>query len=333
MLKWVKSLFVRPAKTASAGLSVDDFSVLVTKHFALCFGDVEPPDDDDYWALVDAMNAEQSAFLGGLQLLIESAKQMPMGIDEIESFNFTYDNLLDFRLVDESAREFLDNYVTLVRREWVGNDAPTVTSVSNHSDGGDEQAHQFLRDATMHHDNKNFDAAIESLRSAYALLNPLFSNYPMSVWVRLPLYLQKAGRFNESMHGFGLLIEKISERERPSYLSEVQHRAQTATDLAFVFDKVRLTAQREKQFDMMAYYGLNAQALDLMSHVIRGSLGTIQLSEGDEDSENMWLELLEKYGKSKSLQKNKDKVLTACYAFDQHQDCNRLQADTLFLLT
>lgn len=120
MLKWIKSLFVKPVTISPAGLSVDDFSELVTKHFAVCFGNVEPPDDDVYWTLVEAMNADQSAFLGGVQLIIESTKQNPTV--DVESLNTVYDNMMDFRLVNAPTREFLDNYVTLARQDLSAQD-------------------------------------------------------------------------------------------------------------------------------------------------------------------------------------------------------------------
>jgi hypothetical protein len=110
---------------------------------------------------------------------------------------------------------------------------------------GDLEARQLLRDATALHGEKKYDAAIERLRSAYALMLASFSDHPISVWVRLPLYLQKAGRFDEAMHEFSLLNAKIKQRERPKHLSPKQHATHNAADLIFVADKIRLATQRE----------------------------------------------------------------------------------------
>lgn len=332
-LAFISKPYTPPHNPQPSGLlGLNEFSEVVAKHLAICFTGAEPPNHDSYWRHATQVNTYQSLFLGQLQQVVEMCQRTPLS-NRDRTLMLSLYNSMDYGFINKTAQETISMFIDMVWREVddvAARGSSTLTQTKSEIEA--EQAHQFLRDATMHHDNKDFDAAIECLRSAYSLLKPSFSNYPMSVWVRLPLYLQKAGQFNEAMHGFGLLIEKINERKRPSYLSDVQHNAQNATDLAFVFDKIRLTAQREKQFDIMAYYGLNAYALDWMSRIIRGDKEATQVPESDNEDNNAWLDLLKKYEKSKSLQKNKDKVLTACLEFDSHQDCNQFQADTLVLL-
>ncbi|WP_157773669.1 hypothetical protein [Variovorax atrisoli] len=56
--------------------------------------------------------------------------------------------------------------------------------------------------------------AIEALRNAKELMLSSRTIYPAATWCKLPLYLQKAGRFQEAMAEFSFLIEDLPRRAR-----------------------------------------------------------------------------------------------------------------------
>lgn len=60
----------------------------------------------------------------------------------------------------------------------------------------------LLREATAHADAKRWDDAICALQQAAQRMARSPVDYPVETWLRLPLYLQRAGRFVESMSAF-----------------------------------------------------------------------------------------------------------------------------------
>ena len=70
----------------------------------------------------------------------------------------------------------------------------------------EERSRELLRDATQKKDEKNLDGAIASLREAYKLMAQSTISYPIETFLRLPLYLQQAGRYAESIQEFERLL-------------------------------------------------------------------------------------------------------------------------------
>jgi tetratricopeptide (TPR) repeat protein len=66
----------------------------------------------------------------------------------------------------------------------------------------DEETAELHRQATAFGDAKNWDKAVECLRRANERMVYSPVSYPILSWLRLPLYLQKAGRLAESMQVF-----------------------------------------------------------------------------------------------------------------------------------
>lgn len=77
---------------------------------------------------------------------------------------------------------------------------------------GELRAQALLKEATSKHDSKDLTGAIACLRDAYGLLEQSPLSYPVATYLRLPLYLQKAGRFEEAMESFAILMKGVAAR-------------------------------------------------------------------------------------------------------------------------
>lgn len=78
----------------------------------------------------------------------------------------------------------------------------------------DEQIAALLRQSTAFKDAHNWDEAIASLYQAKTLMLQSGICYPAETWCKLPLYLQQAGRYSESMDEFQFLLSDLPARAK-----------------------------------------------------------------------------------------------------------------------
>ena len=122
----------------------------------------------------------------------------------------------------------------------------------------DPETAALLRKATEYADAKDWDCAISCLRKANA--RAPFQVLGKSA-LRLPLYLQKAGRFDEAMREFERLLSGVES----GINSQFAHRSTSVrTMLAHaeyqaIYDKIRLAFQRQGLAAQAAEYGKLAE--------------------------------------------------------------------------
>jgi len=90
--------------------------------------------------------------------------------------------------------------------------------------------------------------AIEYVRTAYELIADDFVAYPVDTFLKLPMYLQKAGRNDEAWSYFNNLIIN-------GYPNQVGGGV-TYMDHSKIYDKMRLFLQREKKADRAVRFGV-----------------------------------------------------------------------------
>lgn len=78
----------------------------------------------------------------------------------------------------------------------------------------DEPLAALLRDSTAHKDAGQWQDAVASLYRAKALMLVSPVSYTAETWCKLPLYLQQAGLFAESMTEFQFLLHDLPRRAR-----------------------------------------------------------------------------------------------------------------------
>lgn len=94
----------------------------------------------------------------------------------------------------------------------------------------------LLKKATALKKENKIEAAIEALREAYKAIEKSNLDYSEDVYLRLPMYLQAAGRNDEAWAEFNKLIVSLPQRYSGSVLYMVY---------SSVYDKMRLFLQRE----------------------------------------------------------------------------------------
>lgn len=126
----------------------------------------------------------------------------------------------------------------------------------------EERSSELLKDATKKKDEKDLDGAISCLREAYKLMAQSTISYPIETFLRLPLYLQQAGRYAEAVEEFEKLLRNAPAKiaKEFSHVSAKRQNGLAAMERATIFDKMRLAAQREKQFVYSAYYQVLSDA-------------------------------------------------------------------------
>lgn len=96
----------------------------------------------------------------------------------------------------------------------------------------------LLPRATEYKKAGDLNRAIATLRKAYAGIAAGGISYPVETFLRLPMYLQAAGRRDEAWAEFMRLLEE-------GYPNQPPHDASRWMDRATIYDKMRLFLQRE----------------------------------------------------------------------------------------
>lgn len=98
------------------------------------------------------------------------------------------------------------------------------------------QIRKLLKDATQTKQNGDIAAAIELLRTAYALMDK--SNYGSAIQerLRLPMYLQQAKKSDEAWYEFNQLVINCEKWAETPFLFD---------DYSAINDKMRLFLQKE----------------------------------------------------------------------------------------
>lgn len=112
----------------------------------------------------------------------------------------------------------------------------------------DTETAALLRKATAHADAKRWDKAIDCLQEANARMAYSEVDYPIATWLKLPLYLQKAGRFNEALAVFDEIAAATPERvaQHGGHLSQAVQAQVVAEQRREIAAKRELATKREK---------------------------------------------------------------------------------------
>lgn len=132
--------------------------------------------------------------------------------------------------------------------------ANTTKRVSS-QDAAEEIA-ALHREATAKKSEKDWDAAIACLREAAELSPHTKVTYPIKHYLRLPVFLQQAGRVDESMREFSELIDSVQGRigkdfaHQPESVQEYLCHA----DYAAIYEAMATACKRQKMLEKMTEY-------------------------------------------------------------------------------
>ena len=180
---------------------------------------------------------------------------------------------------------------------------------------GEQRAQELLKEATAKHDRKDFFGAIACLKEAYGLSRQSSVIHPAETYLRLPLYLQKAGRFDDAMKEFGALLDVISGR----VLQEFDHQDATiqlsliAMNRHIIYDKMRVACKREKKTKLVAVYGLLSLASWCEGLHYQERKSELRLAK----SKTSWRELIRQLFASRDLNILRNTALDECWIFSE----------------
>lgn len=121
----------------------------------------------------------------------------------------------------------------------------------------DDETAALHREATALADAGDLKGAVDRLRKATKRMGTSPVSYPVLTWLRLPLYLQKAGQFKDAMVEFNNIIEDTDRRINhgcPSGISRESKSQAKHADLQTIYDKMRLACKREGLHEEAAKY-------------------------------------------------------------------------------
>ncbi len=128
---------------------------------------------------------------------------------------------------------------------------------------GRHDARALLKKATALHGEKHYLAAVECLKAAYDLMWDEETIWPVSTYLRLPLYLQKAGKYEEALEEFRDMLEdaNVTVNREFKHLSPAKRKSHVVFRRHAIYDKMRVAAQREKRTADALYFDLMARQL------------------------------------------------------------------------
>ncbi len=111
----------------------------------------------------------------------------------------------------------------------------------------------LLKRATELKKAGDINKAIETLRTAYSSIEQETEVlYGVDKFLRLPLYLHAAGRKDESLKEFQVLLTKGHPRQ-------MNNRGVRSMERSIVYDKIRLVFQRDKEYIQALKYAILAK--------------------------------------------------------------------------
>lgn len=148
------------------------------------------------------------------------------------------------------------------------------------------------KEATQHKKDEEWDEAIQKLKAARKVAYGSKTTYPVRKHLRLPLYLQQAGRMDEAVKEFKKML-------RGDYPSVPDSETMFWIQRGIIYDKMRLAYQREAMHDEAAVSEAYSYLCD--------AYGTMQGNSHDREerleyyrSEEAARKVAKKYGKKSS---------------------------------
>ncbi len=127
----------------------------------------------------------------------------------------------------------------------IGKMAVSVQIKSRERPADETKISKLGKRATALSKSGDWNEATECLKQVKRLTPTVRTEYPISHYLRLPLFLQKAGRFDESMKEFYELIDFVSQEGKPKHYDKVAWQAAVHGRLSTIYDKMRLACVRE----------------------------------------------------------------------------------------
>ena len=140
---------------------------------------------------------------------------------------------------------------------------PSRSTASINSTDGRLKADGLFKQASVHRDQGDLEAAIRLLREAYDEVRRANALFPVDSFLRLPIYLQQAGKSREAWQEFNNLLFK-------GYPNQPRDITLIAQDRTKIFDKMRLFLEAENKHDVAEVFGIFTRVCKGISLFLEG---------------------------------------------------------------
>jgi hypothetical protein len=89
---------------------------------------------------------------------------------------------------------------------WISSDNQAGIGEQSMAESSDRDPSELLREATAKKKGGDMEGATKLLREAYVAISKVSTIYSIDTFLRLPLYLQEAGRSDEAWREFNRLL-------------------------------------------------------------------------------------------------------------------------------
>ena len=189
----------------------------------------------------------------------------------------------------------------------------TVQAFFREKSAEEERGSELLKEATRKKAAKDIDGAILSLREAYPLLERSAAVYPIDTYLRLPLYLQRAGRFEEAQQEFQALLAGVDARTTRECVQDAETRKGfAAMRRAGIYRGMYTAYRREGKANHVALFNLLSDACNCVG---------LNHYKGDElrfmRSKRAWKESADSLFGDTALAPQQDAIIEACILFSK----------------
>jgi len=114
-----------------------------------------------------------------------------------------------------------------------------------------KEPNELLKGATAKKKAGDLESAINVLKMAYKAIEKQGGGYTVEVFLRLPMYLQAAGRSDEAWNELARLL-------KGGYSGQLKSADVLPMEHTLIYDKMRLFLQREGKHDQAVGFGICA---------------------------------------------------------------------------
>lgn len=157
------------------------------------------------------------------------------------------------------------------------------------------EADKLLERATQKKQDGDLDGAIQCLRDAYVEIAKEDIGYGVETFLRLPMYLQAAGKNDEAWGEFNRMIVE-------GYPNQMKDRDLIPMDSSVIHDKMRLFLQREGRKDAAVRFGAMSHMYWAMGLNLQGRMDELKEHIGDERLRKEFSRLLKRAKKEDKLE-------------------------------
>jgi tetratricopeptide (TPR) repeat protein len=213
---------------------------------------------DEYMAYIKqaVANAELAYRLNGAQALLDKAASLKTDKAKTKYYQQAKDLVSTGFGYEHIDQEPLRIALQKIDRAQQGKKVDLTDQTTTQNDIYRNQSFDLLSQATAYKQQKDWAKAVECLRQAYQQFEDISSEFGLETLLRLPLYLQQGGWFDESITEFKKLLDNTESRVAKQFrwLEGQQKTDQINREKSMIYDKMRLASQREKRTDLVEEY-------------------------------------------------------------------------------